>query len=99
MAAYRIAYLDVTDPTAFSTYQAAAFPTLGQYGGRPLAAGGHFDVLEGMVNPKSVVVVEFDTLEQARKWYASPEYSRAIPMRQRAANTSLLIVEGLAPAR
>jgi len=99
MAAYVIAYLEVTDSEAFATYQAAALPTIPPYGGRPVVAGGSFEVVEGMIHPKAVVVVEFDTLEQARKWYASPEYSKTIPMRQRAANTSLLIVDGLPPKR
>ena len=40
MAAYVIAYLEVTDPEAFAIYQAAAFPTIAPYGGRPLVAGG-----------------------------------------------------------
>ena len=99
MAAYVIAYLEVTDPEAFATYQTAAFPTVVQHGGRPLVAGGLLEVVEGMTHPKSVVVVEFDTLEQARRWYASPEYAKTIPMRQRAANASLVIVDGLPPKR
>ena len=57
---------------------------------------GRFEVLEGMVNPRSVVVVEFENLETARRWYASPEYAKTIPMRQQAAESSLLLVEGLA---
>ena len=59
---------------------------------------GQFEVLEGMTQPRSIVVVEFESMEQARRWYASPEYARTIPMRQRAANASLILVEGL-PAR
>jgi len=97
MAAYVIAYLEITDPEAFATYQAAAFPTIAPYGGRPVAANGVVELLEGMIHPKTVVVVEFDTLEQARTWYASPEYAKLIPMRERAANSSLLLVEGLSP--
>lgn len=99
MAAYVIVYLEVTDPEAFAIYQKASFPTIGPYGGRPLVAGGALEAVEGMMHPKSVVIVEFDTLEQARKWYASPEYARTIPMRQRSANTNLVIVEGLPPKR
>ena len=98
MAAYVITYLDITDPQAFAAYQAAAFPTIATYGGRPLVAGGNLEVLEGMLHPKSVVVLEFDTLDQARKWYASPEYAKTIPMRQRAADANFIIVEGL-PAK
>jgi len=48
-----------------------------------------------MVQPKSVVMIEFETMEQARKWYASPEYAQTIPLRQRCANTSLILVEGV----
>ena len=99
MAAYVIAYLEVTDPEAFKTYQAAAFPTIAPYGGRPVVAGGSFEVVEGMIHPKSIVVVEFDTIEQARTWYASPEYAKTIPMRQSAASASVVIVEGLPPKR
>jgi uncharacterized protein (DUF1330 family) len=56
---------------------------------------GQFEVLEGMVEPKSVVVIEFESMEQARRWSASPEYAKTVPMRQRAANASLVLVEGL----
>lgn len=37
-------------------------------------------------------------MEQAPRWYASPEYARTIPMRQRSADSSVILVEGL-PAR
>jgi uncharacterized protein (DUF1330 family) len=51
-----------------------------------------------MIYPKGVVVVAFDTLEQAKLWYASPEYQATIPARQRSANASLILVDGVAPA-
>ncbi len=38
-------------------------------------------------------------MEQARRWYASPEYAKTIPMRQQAANASLILVEGVAHSR
>jgi uncharacterized protein (DUF1330 family) len=96
MAAYVIAYLEVTDPKAFEVYRRAAGPTFGPYGGRPLVVDGQFDVLEGVIHPKSVVVVEFESLERAQQWYASPEYAKTIPLRQQAANSSLILVDGLA---
>jgi len=99
MAAYVITYLAVTDPKAFQVYREAAGPTFAPYGGRPIVVDGPFEVLEGMVQPKSVVVVEFETMEQARRWYASPEYARTIPMRQRAANASLILVDGVTRPR
>lgn len=95
MTAYVITYLEVTDTEAFAEYQAAAFPTIEPFGGRPLASGAKLEVMEGMLRPQTVVIIEFDSIAQAKKWYASPEYAETIPMRQRAASASMIIVEGL----
>ncbi len=67
MASYVITYLEVTDKHAFDAYRRAAGPTFAPYGGRPVVVDGPFEVLEGMIQPKSIVVVEFDTMEQARR--------------------------------
>ena len=96
MAAYMIVYLDITDAEAFDAYRKVAGPTLVAYEGKPVVAGGAFEVLEGMIYPKSVVVIEFPSVEQAKKWYTSPEYSQLIPQRQRAASSHVVLVEGLA---
>ena len=49
-----------------------------------------------MIQPRSVVVIGFESYERAQAWYASPEYAKTIPLRQRAANSSLIFVDGLA---
>jgi uncharacterized protein (DUF1330 family) len=71
MAAYVITYLEVTDPDAFQVYRKAAGPTFAPYGGKPIVVDGQLEVLEGMTQPRSIVVVEFENMEQARRWYAS----------------------------
>ena len=53
-------------------------------------------MLEGEWSP-ALVVIEFPTVEQARRWYNSEEYRPALEIRQRAAENELLIVEGTAP--
>lgn len=98
MAAYMITYLDVTDPEAFDAYRKAAVPSLEHYKVRPLVLDGKFEVLEGMVQPKSIVVLEFETMEHAKQWYESPEYAPTIPMRQKAAESSVILVEGVSVA-
>lgn len=97
MAAYVIALLDVTDPERFDEYRRAAGPTFAPYGGKPLVVDGQLQILEGMVHPKSVVVIEFESFEQAQRWYGA-EYAKTIPMRQRAAESCLFLVDGL-PAK
>jgi uncharacterized protein (DUF1330 family) len=97
MPAYVIAYLEVTDRERFDEYRRRAFATFAPYGAKPIVVDGRFEVLEGMVAPKSVVVVEFETYEEAKRWYAA-EYAATIPLRQQSASASLILVDGYAPA-
>jgi uncharacterized protein (DUF1330 family) len=94
MAAYVIADVHVTDPKAYDEYRKLVPATIEQYGGRFLARGGAFEVKEGSWNPSRVVVLEFPSMEQARKWYHSPEYAPALALRLKAANAKLILVEG-----
>lgn len=93
--AYIIADVRVFDQAGFAKYREAAFPTVGQYGAKPLIVDGKVEQLEGDWNPERLVVVEFDSVEHAKQWYQSPEYSAAIPLRQQAATTNILLVEGV----
>ena len=57
---------------------------------------GHVEVLEGP-DCDGVSMVEFPTLEAARAWYNSPEYSEARAFRRQAGDYRVLLVEGLEP--
>ena len=61
---------------------------------KPLVAYGRMQALEGEA-PDGVVMLEFDTVEDARAWYESPEYQAALPHRLRSADWRTFIVEGL----
>jgi uncharacterized protein (DUF1330 family) len=41
------------------------------------------------------VILEFDDLETARRWYRSPEYAEARKLREGAATMRFVAVEGL----
>ncbi len=94
MAAYVIADVDVTDPKLYEDYRKLVPATVQKYGGRFLARGGAFEVKEGDWKPARLVVLEFPSLEQARKWYDSPEYAPALALRLKAARAKLVLVEG-----
>ncbi len=94
MAAYVIADVNVTDPKSYDEYRKMVPATVEKYGGRFLARGGAFEVKEGDWKPTRLVVLEFPSLEQARKWYHSPEYAPALALRLKAANAKLILVEG-----
>ncbi len=92
MTAYVIAEVEVTDPEAYRAYQALVPPSLARHGGRFLARGGRTEPLEG-TPPKRIVVLEFDSIEAAKGWYNSPDYSEAIAIRKKSAKARLFIVE------
>ncbi len=94
--AYVIAEVEVTDPAGFQEYVAAALPTLVPYKAR-LTVRDRPDVREGHPSAGDIVIVQFDSIEDARAWYESAAYQQAIPMRQKSASTRLFIVEAAAP--
>ena len=57
--------------------------------------GGETAVLEGDWSPKRLVVVEFDDLEAAKRFYDSPEYQAAMKLREGAASLNMVAVEGI----
>ena len=91
--AYVIAEVEVTDVAAFQDYVAKAVPTLGAHKAQFLARSKAVSK-EGTAPVGEIVVVRFDSLEEAQRWYDSAEYAAAIPLRQRSANTRLYIIEG-----
>jgi len=95
MVAFVIVDIEVRDPERYERYKELAPESIQLYGGRYIARGGKVDVLEGDWSPKRCVVLEFPSAEQARRWWASPEYAEAKRVRQESAATNMIVVEGL----
>ena len=95
MPAYLIAKIDVTDPAGFEEYRQLVPTTIQQYGGRFLVRGGAVEALEGDWQPKRVVITEFPSLEQARRWYNSEEYHEPKALRFKTARSKVILVEGV----
>jgi uncharacterized protein (DUF1330 family) len=95
MPAYLIAEIDVTDPAGFEEYRQLVPATIQQYGGRFLVRGGAVEALEGDWQPKRVVITEFPSLEQARRWYNSEEYREPKALRFKTATSKVILVEGV----
>jgi len=96
VAGYLIAEVEVTDPATYEEYRKRVPAIIAQYGGRYLVRGGAVESMEGGWTPKRFVVLEFPSLDQARKFYRSPEYAPVLALRQKAARSKLLLVEGAA---
>ncbi len=94
MPAYVVVQVDVQDPATYEKYKPMVPPTIAAYGGRVIVRGGKTEILEGDWLPKRLVILEFPSVEQAKKWWASEEYAEAKALRQRSAKTQMIVVEG-----
>ena len=94
MAGYVIADVNVHDAEAHGEYRKLVAPTIEKFGGKFLVRAGAHEVLEGDWKPSRVIVLEFESVARAKEWYNSEEYAPALAIRLKAAETSLVIVEG-----
>lgn len=95
MAAYALVELEVTDPETYETYKQQVPATIAAYGGRYLARGGACETLEGDWAPKRIVVLEFPDMGKLKAWHASESYAGPKALRQGAARTRMIAVEGV----
>ena len=71
-----------------------ALPVVKEYGAKILVRTPDVEAREGK-KPGVVVVFEFESMDQARKFYESEAYQAAKAVREKACDTDLLIAEGV----
>lgn len=94
--AYFILEIDIHDMAGMKPYLEQAGGTLLAFTGQPLVNGGASEALEGAPPQGKVVMLRFDSMEQARGWYASPAYRAILGHRLSAASNRAYLVEGVA---
>lgn len=92
---YFVVRIDVHNAEGFAEYAKLSAPAVAKYGGRYLARGGAFEAVEGTARGRNTIV-EFDSFEQAKACYVSPEYQEAKSKREGVAITDFLLLEGMA---
>ena len=95
MPAYMIVNLEVTDPTAFEKYRNEVGALVRRHGGEYLVRGGAHEVFEGNWRPNRLVLLRFPDMKSAKAFLTDPEYQPLKALRQRAANSELVVVEGI----
>lgn len=98
MAAYLIGNITITDPERYSAYREQVPAVIARYGGRYLVRAGAVHPLEGDLGLDRCVVLEFPSLEAAKKFYDSPEYAPLLKLRTETTRSHVAFVEGYAPA-
>ena len=95
MPAYWIARAQISDPAEYKKYTDRVPGILKQYGGRVLARGGKYQIMEGPEMFHRFIIIEFDSLEAGVKCFESPEYREAAAFRRNGAGVvENVIVEG-----
>jgi uncharacterized protein (DUF1330 family) len=95
MKAYLISDVKPKDREAFETYRNIAADSIAHYGGKYLVRGGEVETFEGTQRARTIVIVAFPSMEQARRWYRSPEYAHALKIRDQALERELILVDGI----
>jgi len=95
MPAYWVARARITDPATYKKYTDRVPEIMSRYGGKILARGGRYRVMEGPENFQRFVVIEFPTFEQGVACFESPEYQEASVFRRAGGVVETVIVEGV----
>jgi len=95
MSAYWMARAKIHDPVEYKKYTDLVPDILKKYGGKVLARGGDYQIMEGPEHFERFVVIEFPSMAQAVACHRSPEYQKAAAYRKNGAGeVEQVIVEG-----
>jgi uncharacterized protein (DUF1330 family) len=94
MPAYWVARSKINDPVEYKKYTDLVPGIIAKYGGKVLARGGRFQIMEGPHKFHRFIVIEFPTFEQGVACFTSPEYDKAAAFRRAGAGeVETVIVE------
>ena len=83
MVAYWVARSKVNNPDQYKKYADLVPGILQKFGGKFLARGGRFKILEGPEKFHRFIVIEFPSFEKAVACHESPEYLEAAAHRKK----------------
>jgi len=95
MIAYVFAEIEIVNPGGYKEYTTTVPATIAKYGGKFLTRGGAVEVLEGEWPNRRRVIIEFPSLDAAKRWWNSPDYEKPKAMRRANSRGRLLLLEGV----
>jgi uncharacterized protein (DUF1330 family) len=96
MKGYIFAEVEITNPEGYKAYTQHVPATIEKYGGKFIVRGGAAEPLEGEWPKVRRVLIEFPSVDAARRWYNSPEYEKPRALRKANSNGRLILLEGVA---
>jgi uncharacterized protein (DUF1330 family) len=95
MSAYLIVRLDIKDEDKIAKYREVTPAILKKYKGKFIARDSNVVTLEGNIESRRVVIIEFPSMIEAKGFYNSSEYQEAIKLREGRAKVEFIAVEGV----
>ena len=94
MRGYWINRVNVKDDESYKEYAKGAAIAIEKFRGRYLVRGGKFEIIEGKHEFIRNIVVEFESVEVAKKCFESKEYQKAKSFRIGKSDFNGIIIEG-----
>lgn len=95
MAGYVIVNDEITDEAGFAEFRQKVGATVAAHGGKYLVRGGATEVVDGDWAPDRLVIIEFDSVDQAKAWLNSAEFLAIKDLRVNSASASVVVAEGV----
>jgi len=94
MRMYMVVEIVVLNAHLYAKYVENVAAVVTKYGGRYLVRGGAVTPLAGGWKPERIIIVEFPSSEEVRRWLSSPEYQELAPLRESSTLTRAILLEG-----
>ena len=95
MSTYLVVNSTIDDPELLDEYVQAAGATLGIVPVKVLAVDTECKTIEGEPSGPRTVILEFESEDDFRTWYESPEYQAIVGMRHAATTGFGILAKGL----
>ena len=95
MTVYVVVDNDVQNPEPYKEYLKLITPTVAAYGGRYVVRAGKIHLTDSKWKPDRLVIMAFDTAEQAKAWVESDEIAYIHAMRRENAKSRLIVIDGV----
>jgi uncharacterized protein (DUF1330 family) len=93
MSVYMVIESKVKDPEKYKQYMLQVPKIVAKYGGAYRVRGGKVTALMGDWKPERMIILEFPSEANIKKWLSSPEYQAITSLREAGADIRAVLLE------
>lgn len=93
MSAFMLVEIMVKDEALYADYMARIPPVIAKYRGRYVVRSSRVTPVAGGWKPDRIILMEFDTLDDLRACFRSPDYAALAPLREQSTVTRSVVIE------